>query len=295
MSILNLIKRISQSEKRDKEIVSLIREGQRELLVIENNLIETFLLKKNKEPDNYKKFYIKNGKIDSYENIDPYDPEIVDYVESLPEIRMILARKVNDNNWLAVPKNPAEAVQKGIIGSQIVYNCDNCSYFDHIICGYTTDKSLIFKNFDQDYDISLIEEMRENYLKCREDNKIRDICPSEIKYFRQHSEAINLAFKEILEFIEEKRKKILSTAEGRIRTALKETDAKLRNVIIRGNLADVRWISRRGNVYNSVVNALSLDVISAGLCLSGEDEKYDLISLVDVVSEGERKNLINRW
>ncbi len=105
-----------------------------------------------------------------------------------------------------------------------------------------------------------------------------------------------MALSEISDLIKRDKEKLLETSEGRIRYALKETGARLVDLVVRSNnLAEVKWVSNRGNHYNSIINPTDLDVISAGLCLSGEDKKYDLISLVDVVSEGERRNLIHVW
>jgi hypothetical protein len=54
----------------------------------------------------------------------------------------------------------------------------------------------------------------------------------------------------------------------------------------RGEFWLVEWLARDGQLHTSAIAKNDLTVISAGICLSGEDQKFDLQSLVGVV-EGE--------
>lgn len=50
---------------------------------------------------------------------------------------------------------------------------------------------------------------------------------------------------------------------------------------------EVRWRSQSGREYTTLVRREDLSVVSAGICLSAEDARFDLGSLVGVVHEGE--------
>ena len=84
------------------------------------------------------------------------------------------------------------------------------------------------------------------------------------------------------------------TVEGRIQLALQSTGARLLSCIPRRDLVEITWRSPNGRrQYNSVLNIRNLNVLNAGICLQGEDQIFDLTSLVSVVTEGENKGLIH--
>ncbi|HEX8748130.1 MAG TPA: hypothetical protein VF717_13085 [Pyrinomonadaceae bacterium] len=76
------------------------------------------------------------------------------------------------------------------------------------------------------------------------------------------------------------------TDESRLRAALRFGGGELRSFQDRGEFWLVEWLSRNRVLHTSGIARHDLTVISAGICLSGEDEKFDLQSLVGVV-EGE--------
>jgi hypothetical protein len=77
-----------------------------------------------------------------------------------------------------------------------------------------------------------------------------------------------------------------SLDEARLRGALGFGGGDLHSFRDRGDYWLVEWMARSGELHTSAIAKTDLTVISAGICLSGEDEKFDLQSLVSVV-EGE--------
>jgi hypothetical protein len=75
------------------------------------------------------------------------------------------------------------------------------------------------------------------------------------------------------------------TVEGRIADALEHGGARLRDFVRRGQNVRVRF-ELDGREHVSVVHADRLEVHSAGICLNGEDAKFDLASLIGVLREG---------
>jgi hypothetical protein len=77
-----------------------------------------------------------------------------------------------------------------------------------------------------------------------------------------------------------------SRDEARLRGALRFGGGDLRGFRDRGDYWLVEWTTSNGELHTSAIAKNDLTVVSAGICLSGEDQKFDLQSLVGVV-EGD--------
>lgn len=299
MSIINLIKKISSEDTSEKSEIRFLRKEQRELIRSISGLISRKKIRSIQEDGYYKVFY-KNSDIEKIEKIDEEENflEISDYLNTLDEIKLILCRSF-ESCWLAIPDNPKTALSHGIISSRFVYNCDNCNYFDHIVAKITLDNDLIYSEHDFTYDDTHLVEAREEFLKAKEElnDKVN------INLSSLHQEAFRLA-KDDISFLvqqrieqekkneEERIKQLLETLDGRIRYAFEKTGARYISSTNRRNLVDINWRSKGRRDYRTIVDSASLNVVSAGICLSGTDQVFDLTSLISVVHEGERKGLI---
>ena len=71
--------------------------------------------------------------------------------------------------------------------------------------------------------------------------------------------------------------------EARLREALTLGGGELREFHDRGDFWLVEWTTRDGERHTSAIAKQELTVVSAGICLSGQDRDFDLQSLVGVV------------
>ncbi|MCA9790963.1 MAG: hypothetical protein KC910_04180, partial [Candidatus Eremiobacteraeota bacterium] len=71
--------------------------------------------------------------------------------------------------------------------------------------------------------------------------------------------------------------------EARLKRALATGGGELLGFTERDDHWVVEWIDSRGQRHTSAISRSDLTVLSAGICLAGEDEKFDLESLVGVV------------
>lgn len=85
-----------------------------------------------------------------------------------------------------------------------------------------------------------------------------------------------------------------STIEQRLEEDLQDVRASLDSFVERGDNIEVRWVNSSGQGYTTVVHREDFKVVTAGICVSGEDRKFDLKSLVGVVNYAESQHRIVR-
>ena len=79
----------------------------------------------------------------------------------------------------------------------------------------------------------------------------------------------------------------MSNLEKRLHGELGKYGASMSKYVERGENVSVQWKDEyTGSTYTTVLKKDSLDVVTAGICLSGGDKRFDLQSLVGVVREG---------
>jgi len=298
-SVLDLIREVGYQESSQSNFIVFAKQQQSQTVDSVNGLIRKFRFRPYNE-DGFYKFYVRNNRVSRRVPLDIDDPEVYDYLRGLRRINMIACRPIDGSNWLAIPENNETASHLGIIGSQIISNCE-CEYFDHIICAITQDGHLVYLENDFSFTNTLVDEMRERFLEAKENLQTEiGVCVVNI-----HKDALDIAMQEITTLIEEREaeqrrqraeriRRMRETVQGRIELALQQTGARLHRCIPRRDLVEITWSTPgRRSRYNSVLNINNLNVVNAGICLQGQDRIFDLTSLVGVVSEGEDRGLIH--
>ena len=82
-------------------------------------------------------------------------------------------------------------------------------------------------------------------------------------------------------------------AEHRLAGALRHAGARLSDFAERGDVYRVSY-EVDGSRHTSIVRKDDLTIQSAGICLSGDDENFDLHSLVGVLREGRQEGMLRR-
>ncbi|KKK50773.1 hypothetical protein LCGC14_3121680, partial [marine sediment metagenome] len=101
----------------------------------------------------------------------------------------------------------------------------------------------------------------------------------------------NIAFKFAVAFHQEANK---SELEKRLEQEFHKTGALMSKFVERGDTVEVQWSDKKtSGKYTSVLKKGDLSVITAGICLSGGDKRFDLQSLVTVCRQGQGRGHVN--
>lgn len=209
----------------------------------------------------------------------PTQLEIMAYLDIMPRTAMIALHNLADQTWLCLPFNFGDAKQKGFSTTPVpVYLVgDSIESFD-----------LIYANGEPE---ALIYNRRAGFQIADRSVLLSEVDGTGIPVFSSHE--IRTAFMILRERFVSRRladeleaeKRKSRTVEDRIKNNLEYLGAELLSWRESGNDLIVRWRDR-GEVYESRVNSdLSVGTVSAGLCLSGQDQKFDIAAMVDVVRE----------
>lgn len=211
---------------------------------------------------------------------------VEDYLRLFPAMRLLLCYRLKGNAWLAYPASEAEArprLSSGRVEPVTVHLVLDGREFEQ---GVARDVGgeWWFEGIDRRASPLEAESLREalrggidpSALNLKGLTPEMRACYSLVFRRREmEREKLRLAGQPGFE----------SSGESRLRAALRFGGGDLHDFSDQGDYWVVGWLARDGQYHTSVI-AKDLTVISAGICLSGEDQKFDLQSLVGVV-EGE--------
>lgn len=188
--------------------------------------------------------------------------EIAAYLARLPARRLIPVRRLRGQSWLAYP------LHQGATGPVVLHLAGDLAPLEPVLARVDGDLHW-FEVLDRRADPRLAEGLREALAAGTRVTELRlaGLSPE----FRN---AYALAWKP-------PRK---PSAAQQLRRALATGAGQLADFQDRGEHWWVAWRTPDGAPHHSLIDK-NLGVVSAGICLSGEDDQFDLSSLVGVVEQ----------
>lgn len=211
------------------------------------------------------------------------------FLDELPRVLFILAYE-SDQGWVAYPANINSTREVfGLDGEAVIKCVTDCERFDVIVArfdGLHFWYDGIFTGGNPQKSINMRECFQPGYTPQKMKTclaGVKELTPEDKKAFEMAMASWTL-FQRV-------------TTEDRLRDFIENSGGKFQSYVIRGVNVEIKWTSDSGRTYNSLVEKESLDVVSAGICLSGEDKKFHLKDLPFVIKEGERRGVIHltRW
>jgi hypothetical protein len=202
-------------------------------------------------------------------------PLVAGYLERLPLLRLRLARPLRGRTWLAYPVSEADMRQRwGAARPVPVHLVVDGATFEPVLAR-SDGRAWWFEDGDRRADPMAAERLRA---------ALRSVTPPAALRFSgctpEMRAVYELAAQQAPEFRPIRRRE---QSEARLRAALRQGGGELRAARDRGETWLVEWTTGDGEHHTSVIDKRDLTVLSAGICLSGEDRKFDLQSLVGVV------------
>lgn len=274
--ILDLIKQIGEKEKNVQEFISPIFFNEFVTTKIES--IDYKFKITQKIPGWYQVKPINTSTAQTIRKAELN--EIDSYLKCLKKIRLILVMKKN-NVYLSIPEksNNLNLDINQII--PILLFDDYVFDFDKII-GRFDGINFWFHQIDPSNDISKSTYLRDNL------NKLTD--PKNIKY-------PGLTIEEKIAYtlrLSIDKKNVIDKKKISLKYDVEYAGGQFINFIEKKDYFTVTFIVDGQKYTSNVSKNEHHSIITAGICLSGEDSKYDLKSLITVMREGQKDGKIYR-
>ena len=202
-------------------------------------------------------------------------PLVAEYLRLLIPLRVRLARPLKGQTWLAYSVNESDARQRvGAVRPLPVHLVTEGAAFETVVAR-GDGSAWWFEETDRRADPQIAERLREAQHKLTLPEALR--FPGVTPEMRA---AYDLAVQETEAF-----QALLQPGrdEARLEQALRMAGGTLRGYQDHGDYWVVDWTTRDGERHTSAIARKDLTVMSAGICLSGQDRNFDLQSLVGVV------------
>lgn len=190
--------------------------------------------------------------------------EVENYLALLPKIRLIPVRRLRGESWLTYPRHETTTWQRPLV----MHLAGDLAPLEPVLARHDG-TSCWFQGPDRRADPLLAARLREALAAGTPVGDLR--VPGLGREFRS---AYALAWTPIRQ----------RAPEERLRRALATGGGELADYQDRGEHWWVAWTTRDGARHHSLIDK-DLGVVAAGICLSGEDDRFDLTSLVGVVEQ----------
>ncbi|MBE9029576.1 hypothetical protein IQ266_07520 [filamentous cyanobacterium LEGE 11480] len=215
--------------------------------------------------------------------------QIDEYLQALPAIRVRLVYQLQNQTWLAYPINEADMRQRfGTARPIVIHLVSEGTAFDAIIVR-CLGAAFYFEMRDRKADPEPAEQLQTNLQQL---TPIADLCFSGLT--PEMRTTYELVARQTEEFPLPARTNHPAPStnprpvrhdEKRLRDALLTGGGFLDRYEDRGDYWTVEWRTSDGEAHTSAIAKRDLTVVTAGICLDGFDENFDLQSLVGVVEQ----------
>ncbi len=208
---------------------------------------------------------------------EPSLPQIAEYLQNFQLLRSRLGYKLQGQTWLAYPVNEADMKQRwGECKPIPIHLVSDGTQFD-VVVARTDGRTWYFDECDRKSDPFIAQQLQANIKQATLPEKLhfKGMTP-EMRVIYQ------LVAKQAKEFAGVHQQK---RDEKRLHDALRMGGGELREFQERKDYWTVEWVTADGEHHTSAISKDDLTVVSAGICLSDEDAKFDLQSLVAVVEK----------
>ncbi len=210
--------------------------------------------------------------------VEPADPLAVsEFLALMKPFRVRLAHPATGRTWLAYPVNEGDALQRlGGARPVLVHLVGHGARLE-VAVARVDGGALWFDELDRKADPLEAERLNAALAETVPPEKLsgKGVTP-EMRIAYELAATQETFFQETLR---------LRNEHERLRQALKVGGGGLRGYLDRGDHWVVDWTDGHGTHHSSAISKSDLTVLSAGICLAGEDRRFDLQSLVGVVED----------
>lgn len=199
--------------------------------------------------------------------------QVRNYLALFPAIRLLLLTR-GDTDWLAVPAQ-TENTRFQIKGAVPIHLAVGVEPFEQIVARFDGTRFL-FQEVDRRRSPAIAAYLRDALESGTPPDQLRK--PTLTAQERE-------AYRQVYRALEEAKR---SRAEIRLRNTLTRADAALRSYVEHEGAYTVSFTAD-DRIHRATIRKDDLTVISAGICLSGQDQRFDLQSLVGVLREARRE------
>jgi hypothetical protein len=215
--------------------------------------------------------------------------QVMEYLQHLPQLRLHLVEQIQEQIWFGFPVNLSEANQRFGVNSLLpIYLVNEGERFD-TVSARTDGQSWWFEEVDRRADVRLAEQLRQalQAVTLPAQLKISKLTPELRESYEKatyQAAGFEKHYQQWREVIQANNKQ--REAKKRLQNALAMGGGELKDFQDKGAYWLVEWKTSYGASHTSAIAKKNLTVISAGICLDGQDRDFDLQSLVGVVEGG---------